>query len=96
MTRTPADILGDRLRTVLALTEANAALRLALSQSNGARLDVMSLEDDAEDSPDPEALAEAQGRDDVARARMAEVQARIAALDAELDSLDREIADLPR
>ncbi len=93
MTRAPADILGDRLRTVLALTEANAALRLAQSQSNGARLDVMSIEDDG---PDPEALAEAQGRDDVARARMAEIEARIAALDAELDLLDREIADLSR
>ena len=82
-------ILADRLRTVLELTEANAAHRRAQAGAGGAAIERMSVE---EGRADGAAASEVEARDAAARSEMGETAERMRALSDRLDALDRELA----
>lgn len=98
--RASSEILADRLRIVLALTETNAAHRLNQSRLGGVEFEIMTLEDQAPTPADPSsddttrhgALAEAQARAAAAHGALEVSAARLLALEAELDALDAELA----
>ena len=79
-------ILADRLKTVLALTEANAEEARARAGLGGAEIGRLSTEDgSAED------VAEAARHESAAEARLTAARGRIAELETKLADLDREI-----
>ncbi len=81
-------ILADRLRTVLELTEANAAHRRAQAGAGGAAIERMSV-DEGRGAAE---ASEVEARDAAARSELAETAERMRVLSDRLDALDRELA----
>lgn len=91
--RAPSEIVADRLRVVLALTEANALHHRARAQVGGAEIEAMRVAERLRTGAGGSVL---EAERDASRARDAEVRAALAEAEAELGALEDALARLDR
>lgn len=91
MRRSRSDILSDRLKMTLAISEANAEHHRAQAMAHGAEIGLMKTEEAGGNAADADAASAAQADNDAAQSRLAAAEAKVEALTAQLAELDLEL-----